>query len=204
MLIYGIKMVRKMPIFLTAARRAPWRSPWPTRRALRCCPCARACFSVHGRVSLLGLLLLCTQSRPTAWLPLIRRARATLVFQLVVALFVINLAKSLIARRQWWPSWSTAANSQHPCSAPGNIKPWTAIVLLWRVCALLTPRRLFLCLGSPVAASANLASSRHVLPIYQIVVPCWVPWPSRLFLQTLSLAARPVSCSPACPRLARL
>jgi hypothetical protein len=26
------------------------------------------------------------------------------------------------------------------------------------VCALLTPRRLFLCLGSPVAASANLAS----------------------------------------------
>jgi hypothetical protein len=38
-----------------SARRVPWRSSWPPRRALRCCPCARACFSVHGRVSLLGL-----------------------------------------------------------------------------------------------------------------------------------------------------
>jgi hypothetical protein len=25
-----------------SARRAPWRLPWPPRRALRCCPCARA------------------------------------------------------------------------------------------------------------------------------------------------------------------
>jgi hypothetical protein len=46
---------RRSSCVALSARRAPWHSSWPPRRALRCCPCARACFSVHGRVSLLGL-----------------------------------------------------------------------------------------------------------------------------------------------------
>jgi hypothetical protein len=67
------------------------------------------------------------------------------------------------------------------------------------VCAT-RPTSSSLCLGgSPVAASANLTPCRHVLPICQIVVPVLSSLAITFFLHTLSLAARPVFCSPARP-----
>jgi hypothetical protein len=56
----------------------------------------RACLLLcpWPRFSARPLLLLCAQPRPTAWLQLIRRARVSLVFQLVVASFAVDLAKS--------------------------------------------------------------------------------------------------------------